>query len=105
MHEKFKTVYAETDMRAMNNPSRMNVIKNAAKKLVIKIDSCCPQCNIPGFGITAAKKGLACSLCGSPTNSTLSFIYSCQKCNFQKEEMYPHKKTTEEPMYCDFCNP
>jgi len=105
MLEKFNNVYAETDMRAMHNPSRMTVIKNATKKLVDKVNSCCPQCNIPGFGVTDAKKGLECSLCGSPTNSTLSFIYSCQKCHFKKEEMYPHKKTTEEPMYCDFCNP
>lgn len=105
MLKKFNNVYAETDMRAMHNPSRMTVIKNATKKLVDKVNSCCPQCNIPGFGVTDAKKGLECSLCGSPTNSTLSFIYSCQKCHFKKEEMYPHKKTTEEPMYCDFCNP
>ncbi|MFT6112190.1 MAG: hypothetical protein ACJAXV_000977, partial [Bacteroidia bacterium] len=41
----------------------------------------------------------------SPTNSILSFMYSCQNCDFEKEEMYPHKKRTEEPMYCDFCNP
>ncbi|QJP35466.1 hypothetical protein F0365_14190 [Nonlabens sp. Ci31] len=105
MLEKFNTVYAETDMRAMYNPSRMTVIKNAAKKLVDKVNSCCPQCNIPGFGVTDVKKGLECSWCGSPTNSALSFIYSCQKCPFEKEEMYPHKKTSEEPMYCDFCNP
>jgi len=105
MLEKFGTVYAETDMRAMYNPSRMTVIKKAAEKLVDKVNSCCPQCNIPGFGVTEAKKGLECSLCASPTNATLSFIYSCQKCHFKKEEMYPHKKTTEEPMYCDYCNP
>jgi|TARA_B110000902_G_C14152354_1_gene530022 hypothetical protein len=105
MLEKCNTVYAETDMRAMYNPSRMTVIKNAAKKLVDKLDSCCPQCDIPGFGVTAAKKGLECSSCGSPTNSILSFMYSCQNCDFEKEEMYPHKKRTEEPMYCDFCNP
>ena len=105
MLEKFNTVYAETDMRAMYNPSRMIVIKNAAKKLADKVNSCCPQCDTPGFGVTDAKKGLECSLCGSPTNSTLSFMYSCQKCHFNKEELYPHKKTTEEPMYCDFCNP
>jgi hypothetical protein len=60
---------------------------------------------MPGFGITDAKKGLECSLCGSPTNSTLSYIYICRHCEFTKEEMYPNKKTTEDPMYCDYCNP
>jgi hypothetical protein len=105
MFDEFKSVYAETDMRAMHNPSRMAVIKNATKKLLDKINACCPQCNIPGFGITSAKKGLACSLCMAPTKSTLSFIYNCKKCDFKREEMYPNKKTTEDPMYCDYCNP
>ncbi|EAR11875.1 hypothetical protein PI23P_11097 [Polaribacter irgensii 23-P] len=105
MLKKFNMVYVETDMRAMFNPSRMAVIKNATKKLATKINTHCPQCNIPGFGVTGAKKGLECSLCGAPTNSTLCYIYSCQKCHFEKEELYPHKKIFEEPMYCDFCNP
>jgi hypothetical protein len=99
------TVYAETDMRAMHNPSRMKVIETATQKLIKKINAICPQCNTPGFGVTDAKKGLECSLCGSPTQSTLSFIYTCQHCRFTKEEMYPHSKTTEDPMYCDYCNP
>jgi hypothetical protein len=55
MFDEFKSVYAETDMRAMHNPSRMAVIKNATKKLLDKINACCPQCNIPGFGVTDAK--------------------------------------------------
>ncbi|MFT7072872.1 DUF6671 family protein [Patiriisocius sp. Uisw_017] len=105
LYEKFSRVYAETDMRAMHNPSRMAIIEIAAKKLVEKINSLCPQCHIPGFGVTDIKKGLACSLCGLPTNSTLSFIYNCEKCNFKKEEMFPHKKTSEDPTYCDYCNP
>tara|TARA_R110002072_G_scaffold216973_2_gene374557 strand:+ start:161 stop:1009 length:849 start_codon:yes stop_codon:yes gene_type:complete len=99
------SIFVETDMRAMYNPTRMTVIENATKKLVDKVKSCCPQCNLPGFGVTDAKKGLECSLCGSATNSTLSYIYICQHCRFIKEEMYPHKKTSEDPMYCDYCNP
>lgn len=102
---KYKTVYAETDMRAMYNPTRMKVIEEATQKLVQKIRSTCPQCQMPGFGITDAKKGLECGLCGCPTNSTLSYIYVCQYCQFTKEEMYPHKKTTEDPTFCDYCNP
>ena len=105
LHSKYNSVYAETDMRAMYNPTRMDVIEKATEKLVEKIKSACPQCQMPGFGITDAKKGLECSLCGSPTNSTLSYIYVCQNCQFVKEEMYPNKKTSEDPMYCDYCNP
>jgi hypothetical protein len=105
LQSKYHSVYAETDMRAMYNPTRMIVIEKATQKLVQKIKSTCPQCQIPGFGITDAKKGLECSLCGSPTNSTFSYIYTCQHCQCTKEEMYPHNKTTEDPMYCDYCNP
>ncbi|MCX6209195.1 MAG: hypothetical protein NTZ59_06720 [Bacteroidetes bacterium] len=105
LYSKYNSVYVETDMRAMFNPTRMNVIEKATQKLVQKIKSTCPQCQMPGFGITDAKKGLKCSLRSSPTNSILSYIYVCQHCQFIKEEMYPHNKTTEDPTYCDYCNP
>lgn len=92
-------------MRAMYNPTRMKVIEKTTNKLVDKINSFCPQCNTPGFGISDAKQGLPCSLCGCPTRSTLSHIHTCNKCSFTREEMYPHKKLNEEPTYCDYCNP
>jgi hypothetical protein len=69
---KYNSVYAETDMRAMYNPARMKVIEKATDKLVQKIKSTCLQCQMPGFGITDAKSGLKCNLCGSPTRSILS---------------------------------
>ena len=97
--------YVETDMRAMYNPTRMKVIEKATKKLTDKINSSCPQCNTPGFGITDRKQGLPCSLCSFKTRSTLSYIYTCQKCAYTKEEMYPNKITEEDPTYCDICNP
>jgi hypothetical protein len=105
LHSKYDSFYAETDMRAMYNPTRMNVIEMATEKLVQKIKSTCPDCKMPGYGITDARSGLECSLCGSPTNSLLSYIYVCEHCQCTKEEMYPHNKTTEDPMYCDYCNP
>lgn len=100
-----ESVYVETDMRAHFNPTRMKVIEKATIKLVEKILSECPTCSTPGFGITDIKPGLPCSHCKFPTKSTLSFIYQCEKCSFQKEEKYPHDKKTENPMYCDICNP
>nr|WP_293873465.1 DUF6671 family protein [Flavobacterium sp.] len=98
-------VVAETDMRALYNPTRMKVIKKATQKLVEKIKSCCPQCNTPGFGVVRTNLGLPCEWCGSPTNSTKSHTYRCQKCTFEQEKMYPNDKKTEDPMYCDHCNP
>lgn len=103
--QRFGMAYIETDMRAMYNPTRMKVIEKATIKLVAKIQSCCPECHTPGFGITDGKPGLPCALCNCPTRSTLSYSYTCQKCSFTKEEKYPNKKLTEDPMYCDFCNP
>ncbi|MFT5713505.1 MAG: hypothetical protein ACI9WT_000040 [Flavobacterium sp.] len=101
----YGSVYVETDMRAMHNPSRMRVIKSAAIKLATKINSLCPDCNTPGFGVTDAKQGLPCELCNLPTRSALSYIYSCQKCSYSKEEKYPNNKHYEDPTYCDICNP
>jgi hypothetical protein len=103
--DKFGTTYIETDMRAMCNPTRMKIIESAAKKLIKKINSLCPVCNMPGFGITDAKEGLPCELCNFPTRSTISYIYSCQKCSYTKEDKYPKGKQTEDPTYCDYCNP
>jgi hypothetical protein len=99
------TVYIETDMRAHKNPSRMKVIEEATKKLIEKIKSTCPICNQPGFSITNAQPGLPCQQCHLPTKSTLSFTLSCVGCGHQEEKKYPHGKTSEDPMYCDFCNP
>ena len=105
LSKKYGTAYIETDMRAMFNPSRMKVIEKATLKLVKKIKSICPKCEAPGFGIVDRKEGLPCSLCNFPTHSTLSHIYNCQKCNFTEAVEFPNGKKTEEPMYCDICNP
>lgn len=103
--KKYASVYVETDMRAMNNPTRMSVIQSATRKLVDKINSLCPSCNTPGFGVMHIQSGLPCELCGAPTKSILSEIHQCKACSFQFEKLYPNQKTTEDPMYCDFCNP
>ncbi len=89
----------------MNNPTRMKVIERASIKLAEKVNSICPECNTPGFGITDVKPGLPCELCNYPTRSTLSYIYTCIKCTHTKEDNYPNKKYVEDPMCCDNCNP
>jgi hypothetical protein len=99
------TAFVETDMRAMFNPTRMNVIKSVTEKLLVKINSICTNCETPGFDVIEVKKGLPCELCHSPTKSTMSYVLKCKKCDFTRENKYPNKIRFENPMYCDNCNP
>lgn len=105
LKQEFGKAYVETDMRANYNPTRMNVIEKTTRKLVDKIKNECPQCACPGFDVTSVKRGLACSQCNSETQSILSLLYCCKKCNYSLEKMYPNNKKSEDPMYCDYCNP
>lgn len=105
LKHNFNSVYAETDMRAMFNPTRMKVIKKVTLKLVEKIKSQCPACSFPGFDIVNAKSGLPCENCNFPTRSTISHLYQCKKCGYQKEQLYPRGIKYEDPTYCDYCNP
>ncbi len=103
--EQFGSVYAETDMRAMHNPTRMSVIGMAGQQLARKIKSLCPDCGMPGFDVSEVRKGLECALCGTATGATLNHLYRCAHCACEREEWYPHGKKKQDPMYCDVCNP
>jgi len=98
-------VYVETDMRAAHNPMRMAFIEKLSEKLALKALSTCPQCQTPGFSVTESRQGLPCEYCGTPTRSVLSHLMNCSHCGFQKEIPFPNGKQTEDPMYCDLCNP
>ena len=102
---EFGSFSAETDMRAMYNPTRMYEIYKLGLKLLNKIVSLCPKCEFPGFGITNLTFGLPCEICLMPSKSILSQIFECRACQFQLEQMYPNGKKYEEPMYCEYCNP
>lgn len=105
MMNEFGTAYAETDMRAMYNPTRMKVIEKVTHELITKIKTTCPICDYPGFDVSEIKSGLPCSNCLLPTRSTLSHIYQCKNCNHTEEKKYPRNILYEDPMYCDHCNP
>ena len=105
MVKTYHQVYVETDMRAMFNPMRMQVIAAAAEKLVDRIKHTCPACGTPGFDVIKVIPGLPCAACSSPTRSPRSYLYGCAKCSFQEEMLFPNKKEKEDPMYCDYCNP
>jgi len=98
-------LHVQTDMRAHMNPTRMQVIAGATRKLAERIKNVCPTCGIPGFGPTEFQKGLPCAQCHFPTKSVQRIINSCLKCSYNEIVEFPTGKRHEDPMYCDNCNP
>ena len=101
----FNSVYIETDMRAMFNPTRMNAIAKASENLAHKMNTKCPSCFLPGFDVVKREKGLLCEVCLKPTKAIIKDVCICTNCAFEKELFYPDGKKMEDPMYCDNCNP
>ncbi len=100
-----KKVFIETDLRAHMNPTRMKNIRSATNDLVKNAKSLCPKCDCPGFVIIDAKLGLPCGGCGTATDMVSMYIYGCQKCKYEKEELPPNTKETAGPGMCGYCNP
>lgn len=98
-------IIAETDMRAMRNPTRMKIIEQATAILVKKIKSTCPNCKEPGFEAIEILRGLPCENCNAPTRSPKTERFKCKKCTFEALFEISNDKKYEDPMYCDFCNP
>jgi hypothetical protein len=95
---------AETDMRAMNNPTRLAAIEAATTDLVGNILSGCPKCRLPGFSVSDVIRGVPCGQCGFPTRSVRAHLLECRKCGHQATREVAHK-TFEDPAHCDLCNP
>lgn len=103
--QHFGELEAETDMRAMLNPTRMEVIGLAMEDLQKKLTSLCPSCRLPGFAVVERQEGLPCGLCGLPTRQTKAWNYRCQACNYETQVLFPEGKTEGDPTFCDYCNP
>jgi hypothetical protein len=100
-----KTAHLETDMRALYNPTRMNVIAQATDDLLIAIARRCPDCGCPGFSEVKRYPGLPCSLCRTPTLLTLAVVYGCQRCQCQQTDKFPNGLQFADPGQCLHCNP
>lgn len=103
--KKFGQAHLETDMRAMHNPTRMNVIAEATHDLIRNISHCCPRCRHPGFVAIDYAAGLPCALCGSATELTLAVTHGCKKCHFSSRTYFPNQQERADPAQCSYCNP
>lgn len=98
-------LWAECDLRAMMNPTRMAAIRSTAERFARELATCCPACGAAHFAITAAVPGLPCGLCGMPTRSTLTHRRSCGCCGHVVQAPREDGRASEDPQHCDHCNP
>lgn len=101
---EYGSAYLETDLRAMNNPTRRKVIARALDKLIDLIDSECPRCKMPGFSENKVSPGLPCRECGSPTRAVISLTKLCPCCGYEEVVWHPRGEY-EDAQFCDVCNP
>ena len=91
------------DLRAMYCPERQLMIRNAASDLARRLTSTCPQCDAPNFVVKQVEKGLACSVCHTPTSQIKTEISVCDHCHFTCKDA--RIENTGNPTYCPVCNP
>ena len=97
-------VFAELDLRAFANPSRMARIGEAAADLRQKLLSACPACAAPGFWVTERVQGLPCAGCGLPTSEHRETIKACKRCGHRQVEPRLDRLQAD-PSRCRWCNP
>ncbi len=104
-HSTTGTVWVETDMRALFNPSRMKVIGELAATLAERLALQCPQCKTPGWGKIRLEKGLPCSWCNAETEVIKSEIFGCTKCHYEEKMKRSDNLKETDPSNCHSCNP
>lgn len=95
--------FLETDVRAHMNPTRMEMIGQAAQDLACRLCTLCPTCDAPGFQLAERVPGLPCEDCGTPTREARAEIHRCVRCGYQVTVVRPEKAASAGR--CDFCNP
>lgn len=97
--------WVETDMRAMMNPTRMEVIGETAERFAGELSEPCPACGACWFRVSKAMPGLPCAMCGWPTPATRAYVRSCWACGHSSTSPRPDGRATESPQHCGNCNP
>jgi len=110
MHDSLKAsptakVVIETDLRACHNPTRRQAIFKAGQNLIVKLQSLCPSCRLPGFAISKGIPGLKCQGCGGETTEAKEVLLNCVKCSYSESRPRPDGKKSVDPVDCEYCNP
>jgi hypothetical protein len=95
----------ETDMRAHMNPTRMATLGRLAEQLAARLNSLCPGCAAPGFGLVDTETGLLCEWCGGPSVLVRHRIFGCAGCDYRETRPRPDGLRYADPGRCQLCNP
>ncbi len=95
----------ETDMRADQNPTRMEVIGLLGLRLARRLRSQCAKCLAPGWGLVEVKRGLPCESCLAPTPLANVEVHGCALCSHQEEKPRLDGLKFAPAGKCDCCNP
>ena len=95
----------ETDMRAHQNPTRMAVIAEVARRLALRLERQCPACGCPGWGMVETAPGLPCEACGTATDLALHEVWACADCDERQELPRADGRTHASAEHCPYCNP
>ena len=97
-------VFVENDLRAFGNPTRQQLIQQAAQDLIQKLLSACPQCSAPGYWRKKQIPGLLCQSCQRKTKLPIAQVWHCQSCSFEEQHAINAGQWAD-ARHCDFCNP
>lgn len=100
-----KELLLATDMRAMMNPTRMELIGELADNLALRIATPCAQCGCPGFGFKETRGALPCADCASATAFYKEEVWGCIACVHQEYKMRKDGLLKADPRFCAYCNP
>lgn len=97
--------FVQSDMRAHMNPTRMATLGRLAQHFAARIETLCPACGAPGFGLVEAEKGLPCSWCGGPSVLVRHQLLGCVACRHVVRRPRVDGLTMADPAHCPYCNP
>jgi hypothetical protein len=78
--------------------------QNLFKRLAFRLKQVCPECSMPGWGITFEIQGLKCSECRFATKEVQSHIWSCTVCRHSEEIKRSDGLTYADPKHCYSCS-
>jgi hypothetical protein len=99
------SVLVQTDMRAHLNPRRMATIATLAERLAARLETPCPACDSPGWGVLRAEPGLPCGWCDGPTTLARGEVHGCTACGHEAFEARRDGLFSADPAHCANCNP